>query len=311
MVSSKTVMVTGGSGFIGSHLVDRLINQGYNVRVIDNLSAGCLSNLGSHLRAGAIEFIQGDIRDFALIKKCVKNVDSIVHLAAQTSVPYSLLKPDLTFDINVSGSVNLMQASIEAGVRRFVFASSCAVFGDTQTIPTDENTPLKPISPYAESKLAIERCCRGFDERGLLGSVVLRFFNVYGPRQGFSEYSGVITQFITRCNTGVPLVVFGDGSQTRDFVNVFDVVEGIVLAMEKQGVEGEVFNIGSGHATRIEDLANAILDLAGSDLRIEHKGSRLGDIVASLADISKAKRVLGFEPKVGLREGLSPLVMNH
>jgi UDP-glucose 4-epimerase len=308
MVSSKTVLITGGAGFIGSHLVDRLINQNYKVRVIDNLSAGCLNNLGSHLRDGTVEFIQGDIRDFSLIRKCVENVDSVVHLAAQTSVPYSLLKPDFTFDVNVSGSLNLMQASIEAGVRRFVFASSCAVFGDTQTVPIDENIALKPISPYAESKLAIERCCRGFNQRGLLGSVVLRFFNVYGPRQGLSEYSGVITQFINRLRMGSPLVVFGDGTQTRDFVSVFDVVEGIVLAMEKQGVEGEAFNIGSGYATSIEDLAKAVLDLAGSDLGIEHRAARLGDIVASVADISKAKRVLEFEPKIGLFEGLRPLV---
>ncbi len=305
---AKTALVTGGAGFIGSHLVDRLINEGYSVRVIDNLTTGEMRNIEAHVKNGKVSFINGDIRDSGLIKKCVDGVDIVAHLAALTSVPFSVDHPDLVYDVNVSGSLNLMHAAIEAGVGRFVFASSCAVFGDTTVLPVGESAKFNPISPYAESKLAIERCCRGFSQRGVLGSVVLRFFNVFGPRQGLSEYSGVITKFFGCCRNHSPLVIFGDGLQTRDFVSVFDVVEGVYAAMTQSGVEGEVFNIGSGRATTINQLAQAVLDLTGADVGIRYEPPRLGDIKESYADIAKAKRLLRFQPKVSLREGLAALV---
>lgn len=308
MGKSGTALVTGGAGFIGSHLVDRLVRESYTVRIIDNLSSGQLENIKGHSSKGTVDFVEGDIRDSALVRKCVDGVDVVVHLAALTSVPFSVEKPDLTFDVNVSGSLNLMHACIEAGVGRFVFASTCAVFGDPEFLPVNEKAQVKPISPYAESKLAVERCCRGFNNRGVLGSVVLRFFNVFGPRQGLSEYSGVITRFVDRCRSQLPFVVYGDGLQTRDFVSVFDVVEGIFAAMQRSNVEGELFNIGSGKATSINDLAKAVLDLAGVDLEIHHEKFRAGDIKDSYADISKAKRMLGFKPKVNLREGLKVLI---
>ncbi len=308
MGKSGTVLVTGGAGFIGSHLVDRLVSERYAVRVVDNLSSGKLENIKGHLSKGTVDFVEGDIRDSALMRKCVDGVDFVVHLAALTSVTFSVEKPDLTFDVNVSGSLNLMHACIESGVERFVFASTCAVFGDPEFLPVNEKAQVKPISPYAESKLAVERCSRGFNNRGVLGAVVLRFFNVFGLRQGLSEYSGVITRFADRCRRQLPLVVYGDGLQTRDFVSVFDVVEGILAAMKCQGIEGEVFNIGSGRATSINELAKAVLDLAGATLEIHHEKPRAGDIEHSYADISKAKRMLGFEPKVNLREGLKALI---
>jgi UDP-glucose 4-epimerase len=307
-VLNNSALVTGGAGFIGSHLVDRLVSEGYFVKVIDDLSTGQLANIAGHVDAGRVEFLKGDVRDSALVKEAVRGVDVIAHLAALTSVPFSMKNPDLVYDVNVSGSLNLILAAIEAGVDRFVFASSCAVFGDTTILPVTETAEFKPISPYAESKLAIERCLRGFYRRGALDSVILRFFNVFGPRQGLSEYSGVITKFMGGCRTGQPLVIYGDGSQTRDFVNVADVVEGIYSALTVEGVEGEVFNIGSSKPTSVGELARAVLDLTGADVGVRYEPARLGDIKESYADIAKAKHWLGFQPQVSIREGLTFLV---
>jgi len=308
MVTSKTVLVTGGAGFIGSHLVDCLVADGCTVRVVDDLSSGKLDNIHGHLRSGRVDFVEGDIRDSALIRKCVDGVDAVVHLAAQISIPLSIKNPALTFDVNVSGSLNLMQACVEKGVRRFVFASTCAVFGDSAVLPLKEDTPVNPISPYAESKLAAERYCLGFYDRKQLEPVVLRFFNVFGPRQGLSEYSGVITLFTERCRQGLPLIVYGDGSQTRDFVNVSDAAQAISAAVHSRDAAGEVFNIGSGRATSVNLLAKEILGLSGANVGIQHGNPRAGDIKDSYADISKAKRLLGYEPKVTLHEGLKALV---
>jgi UDP-glucose 4-epimerase len=232
----------------------------------------------------------------------------VVHLAALTSVPFSVENPDLTFDVNLLGTLNLLRSSIEERVDRFVFVSSCAVCGDPESLPVDEEARVNPISPYAESKLVAERYCLGFNERQLLGSVVLRFFNVYGPRQGMNDYSGVITRFIEFSKQGLPLVIYGDGSQTRDFVNVHDIVEAVLVSMKHNGAEGEVFNIGSGKPTSINELAKTVLELAGLDLEIRYEKSRLGDIKDSYADISKAKKFLGYAPKVSLRDGLRALL---
>lgn len=305
---SKIALVTGGAGFIGSHLVDRLVAEGYYVKVVDDLSTGVLSNIAGHVESGRVEFLQGDIRDPALVKRAVAGVAVVAHLAALTSVPFSVKNPDLVYDVNVSGSLNLIFAAVGAGVERFVFASSCAVFGDTTMLPVGEFAGFKPISPYAESKLAVERCLRGLAIRGALDSVILRFFNVFGPRQGLSEYSGVITKFMGCCRSHQPLVIYGDGSQTRDFVNVADVVEGIYAALTIKGVEGEVFNLGSSKPTSVNELAKAVIDLTGAGVGVRYEPARLGDIKASYADIAKAKRLLGFQPKVSLREGLAYLV---
>jgi UDP-glucose 4-epimerase len=302
------VLVTGGTGFIGSHLVDRLINDGCNVRVIDDLSTGKLDNIQSHLSAGRVDFVKGDIRDPSLVSKSVSGVDFVVHLAAVTSVPFSVLNPDLTFDVNVGGTVNLIRACAQEDVGRFLFVSSCAVFGDQKLLPVSENHQPFPISPYAESKLIAEHYCLGFHHRRLLRSVVLRFFNVYGPRQGMNDYSGVITRFIDCVRRKEPLVIYGDGSQTRDFVNVRDVVEAVYACLKSSFAEGEVFNIGSGKATSVGELARLVLDLAGVNLEVRYEKPRAGDIKNSRADVSKAKRLLGFEPRVPLRDGLRELL---
>ncbi len=308
MSEAKKVLVTGGAGFIGSHLVDRLVTEGYYVRVIDDLSSGKLDNIQRHLSSGMLDFVQGDIRDASLVKKSVSDVDVVFHLAAIISVPFSVEHPDLTFDVNLYGTLNLLRSCIEKGVNKFVFISSCAVYGDTGAVPINEDTRPDPFSPYAESKLIGERYCLGFSERQLLKSVVLRFFNVYGLRQGVSEYSGVITRFIDRIKEKSPLIVYGDGSQTRDFVCVNDIVDAILAAMKSDVAEGEVFNIGSGKPTSISALAEGVLQLTGEHLEIQYENPRTGDIQDSLADISKARKLLGYEPKVSLEDGLRELL---
>jgi UDP-glucose 4-epimerase len=301
------VLVTGGAGFIGSHMVDRLVNEGYHVRIIDDLSTGRLGNIQGHLSSGEVEFVKGDISDAAFVTKAVDNIDVVVHLAAITNVPFSVANPDLTFDVNLLGTLNLLRSSIKENIDRFVFVSSCAVCGDPKSLPVNEEDRTNPISPYAESKLVGERYCLGFYERQLLRPVVLRFFNVYGPRQGMNDYSGVITRFIDRCRQRLPLTIYGDGAQIRDFVNVHDVVEATFASMKNSKAEGEVFNVGSGKPTSINSLAKTVLELAGVDLEICYEKPREGDIKDSYADISKAEKLLGYAPKVSLRDGLRPL----
>ena len=302
------VLVTGGAGFIGSHLVDRLVDEGYDVCILDNLSSGKLSNINGPLKEDKVEFVEGDIRDASVVDKALVGVDVVVHLAALISVPLSVANPELTFDVNLSGTSNLLRSSVKEGVGKFVFVSSCAVYGEPKIQPITEETMPDPISPYAESKLLSERYCLGFHDRGLLRSVILRFFNVYGPRQGLNDYSGVITLFLDRARRNRPLIVYGDGSQTRDFVSVHDVVEAIFASLNSVGAEGEIVHIGSGRATSVNELAEEVLKLTGAESGILHKSPRTGDIKNSLAEISKAKRLLGYDPKVSLRDGLRELL---
>jgi UDP-glucose 4-epimerase len=302
-----SVLVTGGAGFIGSHVVDQLVEQGYRIRVLDNLSSGSLNNIQHHVRSGEIEFIEGDIRDASAIEDSLESIDAVIHLAALVSVPLSVENPDLTFEINFKGTINLIRFSAKRSVKRFVFISSCSVCGDPQQLPVTEQTPPNPISPYAKSKLLGERYCLGFSERHLLESVVLRFFNVYGSRQTMNDYSGVITRFMDCCKQKLPLTIYGDGSQTRDFVNVKDAAAAVLASTESK-LEGEVFNVGSGEPTSISVLAKAVLELTGKDLEIRYEKARAGDIKDSYADISKARSLLGYEPRVSLKDGLRDLI---
>ena len=308
---TKRILVTGGAGFIGSHVVDRLVERGYGVRVIDNLSTGKLENLKGHLDGGGVDFVEGDVRDAKLVKKCVQGVDTVIHLAAVTSVPFSFENPDLTFEVNVAGTINLLFSCAKQKVGRFVFVSSCAVYGEPEFLPINEGHPTRPISPYAESKLAGEKYCLGFHESGLLRSVVLRLFNVYGLRQIVNDYCGVIMRFIDGGRRGLPLVVNGDGSQTRDFVNVGDVADAILSAVESSDVEGEVFNVGFGEPTSVDDLAMAVSECAGLKLEVVHGDPRSGDIKQSYADVSKAEKFLGYAPRVSLKDGLRTLLAGN
>jgi UDP-glucose 4-epimerase len=301
------VLVTGGAGFIGSHLVDRLLKEGYEVRVLDDLSSGKMENLQSHIESGKVDFVKADIRDALAVKKSMQDICIVVHLAAQASVPFSVEHPDETFDINVKGTVNLLRSAAEETVKKFVFISSCAVYGASGADPISEGTKTDPISPYAESKLLGERYCLGFDERKLFPAVVLRLFNVYGLRQGLSEYSGVITRFIDRLKHNLPLIIYGDGSQTRDFVHVSNVVDAICCALSGCNGEGEIFNIGSGNCVSLKELAATMLDVVHSNVTITFEAPRVGDIEYSCADISKAKRVFGYTPSVQLMDGLAAM----
>jgi UDP-glucose 4-epimerase len=308
MSNPKSVLVTGGAGFIGSHVVDRLVSEGCAVRVLDDLSSGKIANIEAHLSSGAVEFVKGDIRDVAIVSQSLKGVDAVIHLAAQISVTLSVEHPDVTYDVNLGGTLNLLRCSAQEGVKKFVLASSCAVYGDAEVLPIKEDARPNPISPYAESKLLGERYCLGFNERQLLGAVVLRFLNVYGPRQGLNDYSGVITKFIDRVIQKKPLVIYGDGSQTRDFVNVHDIVEAIIRSTRRNQAEGQVINVGTGKPTSVNELAKTILELAGVSTEIRYEKSRAGDIKDSYADISKAEKLLGYAPKVSLRDGLHVLL---
>jgi UDP-glucose 4-epimerase len=305
---SQCVLVTGGAGFIGSHLVDRLVDEGFGVRVLDDLSSCSLANIQGHVDAGRVEFVQGDVRDSELVDDCVCGEGYVVHLAAVVSVPFSMANPELTFKTNVGGTVNLLAAGARARVRRFVFASSCAVYGDPEYLPVDETHRVLPLSPYAESKLAGERHASSFCARELLQCVALRFFNVYGPRQVMNDYSGVISRFVDFARRGQPLTVYGDGSATRDFVYVADVVEAIMRCLRRQEAAGEVFNVGTGKPTTVDELAKTVLELTGSSSPVSYGEARAGDILQSYADVAKARRLLGFRAETSLRDGLRFLI---
>jgi nucleoside-diphosphate-sugar epimerase len=306
-ISKFKVLVTGGAGFIGSHVVDRFVQEGCHVKILDNLSTGSLDNLSAHIGSSQVDLVEGDIRDRQTVMNCLEGVDVVVHLAALVSVPLSIQNPDSNFDINVQGTLNMLKLSAAARVKRFVFISSCAVCGDSKVLPVTEQTLPNPLSPYAESKLIGERLCLGFSQRQLFQSVVLRFFNVYGPRQRGSDYSGVITLFIQGCRQKKPLTIYGDGNQTRDFVYVTDVAEA-VFAAAKSDLDCDIINVGSGKPTSVNELAETVLKLMDEKVAINHVAPRVGDIRDSYADISKAKKLLGYEPKVGLRDGLERLI---
>lgn len=305
------VLVTGGAGFIGSHIVDHLLERDYEVTVIDDLSSGKLGNI-AHQRGKNLRFIKGNIRDFKLMKRVTKNVDAVFHEAAFTSVDLSVKDPVAVNGTNVDGTLNLLKAASEQNVKRFVYASSGAVYGNMCISQKKENMILKPLSPYGVSKLAAENYTKMFYKLYGLETVALRYFNVYGPRQRCDSewaYGGVISTFMTRIFKKQSPIVHGDGNQTRDFVFVKDVVAANMLALNCRPASGEVFNIGTGIGTSI----NQIVELLGKtismgNLKPIYSSPRSGDIRDSCADISKAKRILGYNPEYSISNGLEKLV---
>jgi len=307
--SYSKIIVTGGAGFIGSHIVDRILKEGYEVLVIDDLSQGRLDNISQYLSDENFKFIKADIRDSERINTIVKDADAILHQAAVVSVTRSLEDPAYTNDVNVTGTLNLLKASTNSNVKKFIYASSCAVYGDAKAPRQSEETPTSPKSPYAATKVAAENYCKTFNRLYGLEAIPLRYFNVYGARQSYGPYSGVITNFIDRLIREEPPVIHGDGEQARDFVDVSDIVEANILALERAGVSSDPINIGTGTATSIKDLANLLIDITGRrNLKPAFDQPRTGDIRHSCADITKARRALGYEPKVPLREGLVKLL---
>jgi nucleoside-diphosphate-sugar epimerase len=306
---NSRALVTGGAGFIGSHVVDRLIEADVEVTVLDNLDTGQMENIAQHKRKRNFHFIKGDIRNLRLVKQLVKDMDAVFNLAAIASVPRSIENPLLVNDVNVKGTLNLLKASVDSGVKRFVQASSAAVYGDSQTLPVREDFNPMPLSPYAASKLAAENYAIVFNQVYGLETVCLRYFNVYGPRQAYNDYSGAITIFANDILALRPPKIFGDGKQTRDFVFVEDVVSATMLALTEKNAVGEIFNISTGKATTINKLVQILQKIMGKkNLKPVHEEPREGDIRHSYASIEKARTLLGYEPMFSLEKGLKKLV---
>lgn len=296
-------LITGGAGFIGSHISEECLRRGNYVRVIDNLITGKKENLISI--QNQIDFIQGDIRDFSRCKKALKNIDYVLHQAALPSVPRSIENPLLSNEINITGTLNLLLASHEEGIKKFVFASSSSVYGDDPRLPKKEGAEGNPLSPYALSKLVGEKYSQIFSWIHEVPTVVLRYFNIFGPRQDpRSQYAAVIPHFIDRMIKGQAPVVFGDGEQSRDFTHVSNVVEANFLAADSQDISGEIINIGCGERTTVNHLVEEINHFLKSDLRPIYDQPRPGDVKHSFADISRAKKTIGYEPLISFSKGL-------
>jgi len=299
------ILVTGGAGFIGSHIVERLVSLGHNVYVIDNLSNGSIDNIQHLMNKDNFIFYKGDIRDLSLVKMILMDVEAVIHLAAVIDVQFSINYPEETNDVNVNGTLGLLKSSFQFGIKKFIYTSSCAVYGEAQYLPIDENHPTNPISPYAASKLASEAYVKAYSKISGLKTIILRLFNVYGPRQELSRYAGVISKFISNAIKGEDLVIFGDGTQTRDFIFVKDIVDLMIALVEGEYLSGEIYNVGSGVAISIRELANKVKELTGQEkIKIRYTAERPGDIKESQASIEKITRDLNFSPKVSLEDGL-------
>ena len=299
----KSYLVTGGAGFIGSHIATALAERGNNVRVLDNLSTGSKANL-AHLE-GNVEFIEGDILDRDCVDRAVDGVEVVYHQAALASVPRSVAKPLDTNAACVTGTLNMLDASKEAGVRRFIYAGSSSAYGNQPFMSKRESDLPMPLSPYATAKLAGENYCRAFYATYGLETVVIRYFNVFGPRQDpNSEYSAVIPLFVTAMLAGRQPTVFGDGLQSRDFTYIENVVAGNLAAAEATEAPGRVFNVACGRQFSLLDLLASINRVLGTDIAPIFSDPRPGDVKESLADISQARTFLGYEPVVNFEEGL-------
>lgn len=299
------VLVTGGAGFIGSHLAEALCRRGAKVIVVDNLSLGKTANLDWKRNGDELEFVRADISDEPLMKKLVAGCDWIFHEAALPSVPLSVSEPLQTNTENLDATLRLLVLARDASVKRFLFASSSAIYGDNDTPAKHEGLPPQPLSPYALQKYASEKYAQLFHQLYGLPTVSLRYFNVFGPRQSFnSPYSGVIAKFCTGMLAGNAPVIFGDGHQSRDFTYIDNVVQANLVAAESATAPGKVFNIAGGHSISLLDLVAELNRLTGQSLRPQFEPSRAGDVRFSLADIRAAERELGYKPQVTWQEGL-------
>jgi nucleoside-diphosphate-sugar epimerase len=300
-------LVTGGGGFIGSHLVRRLLRDGFEVRVLDNFATGRRENLLDVW--DDVELVEGDIQSYERVHTAVRGCHVVAHLAALPSVPRSVQDPLTSNATNVTGTLNVLLAARDAGIGRLVYASSSSVYGANPDMPKREEQPTLPISPYAVAKLAGESYCRAFNEVFGLETVSLRFFNVFGPGQDpLSQYAAVIPRFITSLLDGRPPTIFGDGEQSRDFTYVDNVLDGIVLALGTPGNRGQAFNLATGHGVTLNELHRLLAEIIGSDVEPVYEEARPGEVRHSEADIARAREALGFEPAVSTQEGLARTV---
>jgi len=300
---SDLYLVTGGGGFIGSHIIDELLARGHRVRVLDNFATGRRENI-VHV-AGDIELIEGDITSYERVHNAARGVDVVIHLAALPSVPRSIQDPLTTHQVNTTGTLNVLLAARDEGVKRVVIASSSSVYGANPLLPKREDMVLLPISPYGVSKLAAERYCMAFSAVYGLETVALRYFNVFGPRQNpNSQYSAVIPKFMDMALSGERPVIYGDGLQTRDFTYVQNVVEGTLLAAVAPEASGHAMNVACGESSSVLDLVETIRRVLGVDLQYDLEPARIGDIKDSYADIGLARQLLGYDPVVTLEQGI-------
>jgi nucleoside-diphosphate-sugar epimerase len=303
MASAGKALVTGGGGFIGSHLVDRLLRDGGAVRVLDNFATGHRDNLADVI--DDLELIEGDVQSYERAHNAVRGCEVVFHLAALPSVPRSIQDPLTSTASNVTGTLNVLLAARDENVRRVVFASSSSVYGPQKEYPQREDAAARPISPYGVSKLAAEGYCRAFTQVYGLETVAVRFFNVFGPRQDpLSQYAAVIPRFITAALEDRPPVIFGDGEQSRDFTYIDNTVDGTVLASTAEGVAGETFNVACGEAITLNHLLEHIREISGKPVEAIYENRQPGDLDRSQADISRAREALGYDPAVDVRAGL-------
>jgi UDP-glucose 4-epimerase len=299
-------LVTGGAGFIGAHIAETLFRRGDCVRVLDNFSTGKRANLA---QLPEVEVIEGDIRDTDVIGQAMAGVDYVIHQAALVSVTQSMADPSTTHAVNATGTLNLLTAAREAGVKRFVLASTCAVYGDNGDLPLKETSAPRPLSPYAASKLIGEVYCQLYHRAFGVPAVCLRYFNVYGPRQDPNgEYAAVIPKFLQRIKQGLPPTIYGDGLQTRDFVYVSDIVRANLLACELEEAAGQVFNVAGGRAVSLLELAAALNELCQTHFTPRLEPARAGDIRHSRGDGTRLAAALGFRPAISLMDGLRQML---
>ena len=295
-------LVTGGAGFIGSHLVEELVRRGHHVRVVDSLITGKRKNLA---HVSGVEFVEGDLADVAVAARAVEGITYVLHQAALPSVPRSVMDPITSNRANIDASVNILVAARDAGVKRLVYAGSSSAYGNTLTLPKHEEMPTNPLSPYALQKLVAEQYAQMFTRLYGFETVTIRYFNVFGPRQDpGSPYSGVISLFATALLEGRQPTIYGDGEQTRDFTYVANVVDGVLRAAEAPGVSGHVINVATGSRISLNALLRTMNEIVGTKLEPIYQEPRAGDVRDSQADISKAKKLLGYTPVVSLQEGL-------
>jgi len=298
-----TILVTGGAGFIGSHLAHGFVERGHNVRVLDDFSTGRRENLAP--LAGRVDVVQGDLRDFPTCVQACRDIELVYHQAAIPSVPKSVDDPQASHDANVNGTFNILMAAVRMKCRRVIYAASSSAYGDTVVSPKHEGIRPEPLSPYAVQKLTGELYLRAFYECFGLETIGLRYFNVFGPRQDpRSTYAAAIPSFVTAILAHRPPIVYGDGEQTRDFTYIDNIVQGNVLAGEVRATKGEVVNVACGQAVSINDIINRVNELLGKNVQPKYEPQRPGDVKHSLADISLARKLLNYEPRILFDEGL-------
>jgi nucleoside-diphosphate-sugar epimerase len=300
-IKGKNVLVTGGAGFVGSHIVDRLSPEN-KVTVFDNLFTGSLSNLEES--QDRITLVKGDILDKALLMDVVAEVEIVFHLAAHVGNIRSIQDPYFDMDVNIRGTLNLLEACRKSNIKRLVYSSSGAIFGEARYLPIDEDHPLNPESPYAVSKMAAEKYALAFYKVYGVPATAVRYFNIYGPRQDTSEYANAISIFLGKFKEGKPITIFGDGEQTRDFIFVEDVVTANILAATQPAAAGEIFNIATGQATSLNQIVALIKQISGREIPVTYADPRVGEVRDSRADIKKARSILGYSPQTDLKEGL-------